>query len=245
MAFALTQIVASTDTFGTWLNLTNQMANLITNDVVTANNEANGAITSGNAYFTGIFSANVLAVPAQIRGGNVQSTNTLYFVSNADFATGNVISIGNSTVNAVFAETGVTLSNSTVTFTITKPTAAQYAANVTFLHANGSYVDLDTAESTTTTGTSAQMVDTWNAADFYSMEYTITVNDNNANNRMLAKVLVLQDEGSVYLNEYAIVESNTAMGSFSANVDTGAIRVYYTPVSSNTTVLIRGEGIKK
>ena len=73
----------------------------------------------------------------------------------------------------------------------------------------------------------------------------IVVNDNNANNRQLSKVLIMNAEGEAFLTEYAVLSNNNDVGVFEANVNSGTIRLYFTPVSSNTSVYFRKEVILK
>lgn len=108
------QIVIATDTFGNWLQLTNQMANAYKNVVTTATNTA-GDTTAGNGFVSGIFGANSVVVNYQMRGGTVDTAANLAVVSNVTFSganstfTSNVfVNSANLTVNAnTFAITGV------------------------------------------------------------------------------------------------------------------------------------------
>jgi hypothetical protein len=77
--------VTSTDTFGSWLNRTNDIAFTISNFVVTTAANSTGSATQGNAFVEGIFSANTFAAVNGIRGGNVTSSATLNVLSNANF----------------------------------------------------------------------------------------------------------------------------------------------------------------
>jgi len=238
MTHAITLVNTNADTFQVWVDKTNEIANVISDYVVTANTDANGSVTAGNSQFTGIFSANTLTVVTEMRGGNVQTTDVLTISSNVVLS-GNKFTYGNSTINASANSSSFTVANSTVSYSYIKPTAIQKAANNFWLNANGSWVDKDLGFSVTTTGTTAQLLDTWLLADNYGIEYTISVNDNVANNRSIFKALVLQDEGNAYLNEYGVIDSNGVTGTLTANANTTAVSVYYTPVSTNTTIVIR------
>lgn len=154
---------------------------------------------------------------------------------------------GTGTSNISITNTAVTLSNSTVTFGLTKPTAAQQADGTYYLNANGEWVEVLVVISANaqTSGTSAQLVDSFDATVNYSCDYTITVNDNNANNRQFSKILVIHDEGDAYMTEYGVISTNTDVGTFEANLNSGSVRLYFTPVSSNTNVYMRKELIPK
>jgi hypothetical protein len=91
---------------------------------------------------------------------------------------------------------------------------------------------------TVTTGTSLQNIDTFSLSTYRTAEYIISVNDNNANSHYASKLLVTHDNGSAYISEYAIIQTNNSVtiGPFSANINSGNLNLNFTPVSSNTTV---------
>ncbi len=357
MTQTVTLINISTDTWQTVINKVNELANLSSNTFVTANSNANGSITTGNAYGNGIFTFTTLTAESELRGGNVQTATILTVTSNVIIATGNNLTIGNSTVNTFLGGTtlsmgnttvnatvnttylslgsaavnvsisesalyfgnttvntvanttyfkigsatdsavldsaslnlttagddavvnttffyfgGATtnatmnttslslgnttvnafvnttvfqLANSTVTFNFTKPTAAEAAAGSYFLNSGGNWSQIGAAVETPTTGTTAQLIANFTFADYYAGELHIAVNDENANNRLTTKLLVVHDEGDAYYSEYALIESNSAMGTFAANANSTHVRVYFTPVSTSTTVKVRSELIEK
>ena len=240
MTQSVTLINTSTDTWQGVIDKVNELANLVSNTVVTANSDANGSVTTGNAYGNGIFAYTTLTVETALRGGNVQSAAALPISSNVHI-TGTLLRVGSASVNAVINSTSFTVANSTVSFSITKPTAAQVSSGNFYLNANGSYVDIASAEEVTTSGTSAQLITSYLTATYYSAEHQITVDDQNANNRLTTKIITLHDEGTAYHTEYATVTSNSAMGTFSANANSTAVRVYFTPTSTDTEVRVRSE----
>ena len=132
----------SGSTFDNLFDKVNELANLAAQEIVTANTNANGATTAGNAYFTGIFSANVMAIWGGLRGGNVQSTQELPISSNVHVQ-GDKVWWGNSTINSIANSTGFTLANSSVSYTFVLPTAVQKAATTSYLNGNGSFVTTD------------------------------------------------------------------------------------------------------
>lgn len=103
MAQSLAIVNVGTDTFQNFIDKTNLAINAIGNVVITANNNANGAITTGNSFLYGIFGANTVTVYNSIRGGNVQTGNTLAIESNTNvngyISIVSGFSLGNSTVN--------------------------------------------------------------------------------------------------------------------------------------------------
>lgn len=135
MSKSIATINVSSDTFQTLIAQVNTALDLLATEVVTANNEANGALTTGNGYVNGTMSALVFAANT-MRGGNVQSSQTLNITSNLNL-TGNTLSIGNSTVNTVVNSSIIKIANSSVSFNITKPEAGFVTAGNYALLANG------------------------------------------------------------------------------------------------------------
>lgn len=253
MAESITHITWASDTVEQLVTQVNLMINAISNRVVTANNNANGAVTVGNTFVYGIAGANTVVVWNAIRGGNVQTSNTLWLGSNLH-ANGFAYLAGNSTVNttinstahAVTNSTGnvnitsstITLANSTVSFAISKPTAAQAADGTYYLNANGSFSSVSSnVANVTTTGTSAQLISSYDISAIRSAELLVSVKDNVANGYQLSKLMVLWDGSDALLSEYGVIQSNGSQGTFSANANSTFVRVYITPVSANATVV--------
>lgn len=118
MAHNIVLVNKGTDTVDVWINRTNEMANTFTSEALTANNDANGAFVTGNSFLFGTFGANTLAVFTALRGGNVQTSNTLTIISNV-FSNGATLTwgLGNTTVNtsanatAFIAANGVSIAS--------------------------------------------------------------------------------------------------------------------------------------
>jgi len=90
----LPSVNVSSDTFTGWIAKTNNAISALTTVVVTAGLTANGDLTSGNAFVSGIFSSNTIAATS-IRGGNVQTNAAISVLSNTNF-TGNTVSVNGS-----------------------------------------------------------------------------------------------------------------------------------------------------
>jgi hypothetical protein len=114
MAKTIALINKGTDYFDTWINRTNELANVVTQEVLTANTNANGAFVTGNSFLYGIFGANTLTVFNTLRGGNVQTSNTLYVTSNL-YVNSSSMTVGNSTVNTVANGTAFVAANAALT----------------------------------------------------------------------------------------------------------------------------------
>ena len=98
MAKLVANVNIAVDTFNGWVTKTNVLLDALTNEIVTANTQANGSLTTGNSFVIGIFGSNTVCVPTQLRGGNVQSSNTLNITS--DVIVGNTFTINSSATSA-------------------------------------------------------------------------------------------------------------------------------------------------
>jgi hypothetical protein len=89
-----------------------------------------------------------------------------------------------------------------------------------------------------TSGLSAQIIDTFPDANSTTAEYGLTVTANPGNGYQTSKLLVLNDTAShAYATEWAQMNTNGALGVFSANVGGGNVSVYFTPAVSNCQVV--------
>jgi hypothetical protein len=75
MAISTANVNTTTDTFNDWIQKTNNVATIISNNCITANSSL--SLTTGNSYLNGFFSANTLIAQDAIRGGNNTTANVL------------------------------------------------------------------------------------------------------------------------------------------------------------------------
>jgi hypothetical protein len=122
--------VSNNQTFGAWLSTTNRLANLMSQNTVTADSSSGGSLTTGNAYVNGYFGANYLYVANGIVGGNITSNGEILVLSNTKFqySSSNLLSI---TANS----TSRTFDSVVNTFTITTNSAA-FTTNTFSITAN-------------------------------------------------------------------------------------------------------------
>ena len=155
-------------------------------------------------------------------------------------AGGSNAAVGNASITGNFNANTLSVGNSSVNTIIISANSTQQSNGQYFLNANGSWTLIGApvyTSNSTTTGTTSQIVDYYAFTDYTSVEYIMSVNDNNANNRMVTKLITVHDTGAVYSTEYATMTTNTSnMGAFSANANATHVKIYFTPVSSNTTV---------
>jgi len=77
--------VTNTQTFGAWLSVTNRLAEIATQNSVTADASAGGSVTTGNSYVNGHFGAGHLYAETALIGGNVSTNSTLNILANVNF----------------------------------------------------------------------------------------------------------------------------------------------------------------
>lgn len=135
MARDVANVVIATDSFLTWIGITNKMADTFTNYALTANSSSGGASVTGNSQLVGIFAANTIGVGTALRGGNVSTSSNLNITSNAIF-TGATVSV-TSNVSVVTTNTSV---NSSITHLIGGNVSV--TSNASISNAN-TYVDAD------------------------------------------------------------------------------------------------------
>jgi len=103
MTIAVTTI-SNGQSFGAWLSTTNRLANIVSQNTVTADSTGGGSITTGNSFIYGYFGANYLYAVNGLSGGNVSSNGNLSIVSNVLFtySSSNLVTItANSSKSAV------------------------------------------------------------------------------------------------------------------------------------------------
>jgi len=204
--------------FDIWLARTNELISAANTEFMTANTNANGSVTVGNVYLSGILYSTVLAT-SELRGGNVQSSDTLSVTSNVALGETLNFSIGNTSVNVQVNSSSLVIGGKTV-----EPMLAQINVQ--------------------TTGTTSQLVDSFQKTEYRGAEYILTVRDNAANNFHMSKALVFHDSGAdAYITEYGTMSSNNHLGILSANANTTHVRLYLTPTVANTQVKATRTGV--
>ena len=242
------QNTAITNTFDFWRTQTNYLAAAMSNQAVTVN--SNTAV--GNAAITGTMTANLFS-------GNISATNASFTTINATSA--GIVTITANTTNTVYLNTSnvvvnssisvgvvsintnyIALGNSTVNVQISTPNSTQISNGSYYLNANSAWSVITnpynpaTNGSVTTSGTTLQLIDYYPMATFKTVEYTINVNDNTANNHYASKILTTHDGTVGYSTEYGQITTNTAVGTFSVTANATSVLLNFTPVSTGTTV---------
>jgi hypothetical protein len=212
---------------------------LITSNVNFTGSQVNVAaninFTSSNTYISGLFTT--------IANNSFKANSTfdlLKITANSTVlaVTANVYTFtvnGNSAVSANLSVTNQVLSNVVAANTVN-------ANNVTANLVTGNVVSVNTGgrfeyETATTSGTSVQLISTYGIA-YKTGKVLINVTNSGANQTQAAELLVLNDGGTTYTTEYAILTSNGVVSTFTANSNATHIRIYATPTVSATNVKV-------
>jgi hypothetical protein len=136
----LPAIDTTTDTFYSWIVKCNSLITLANTEIVTANNSANGAITTGIGFVIGKLGSNTL-VCTTLSGGNTIANSSLTITSNTTFSnTAQSVNIINGATfgnNLVLSSSArITTSNTSSgqivdTFAITTYRSAKYVISIT------------------------------------------------------------------------------------------------------------------
>lgn len=255
----------TTSTFDFWRNRTNELAHSMTNFVVTvdSNTATGNAVVNGTIQATTLIAntvrggtiasvgtltiaSNLSITSSTLLVGNATSnvviTPNSFTLSNASFVTTGGISLGNASANVVLTGNSVTVTNGSVVVSSGNITVSNATSNV-FISPAGVLINgvsiFPLFVNTSTTGTTAQLVDSFTFSTHRGAEYVLVVKDSLNANVQINKIILVTDGLDSYITEYAVVSSNVALGSYSANANATHARLYFTPVPNNTT--IKGE----
>ena len=211
-----------------------------------------GATTVGASIFT-------LANPSAVTFLRVNADNTVTALSDANFRSAIGAGTGNGSVTSVAVSTsgvGISVTGSPVTssgtITITSnATDSNTASAIVARDASGNFsagtvtvnavalaqvASVSQAAFTATTTTNNQVVDTFAAATFRSASYQIQVVAGST--YQITNLLVVHDGSAPFITEFGSVSTGTSLATFSADVNSGNVRLLVTPTLSNTTIKV-------
>lgn len=169
--------------------------------------------------------ANVVSGAVEILTSNTITVGSSITVSNV-FITNTYITVGNTTANMTMNSTSIQMSNTT----------GNYQVGFGDIVSNTVFSQRFLFTNVTTTGTSQQTIDSFAISATRSVDYFLSVKDNAANNYMTVKMACLHFGGNVMSTQYAVLASNSNLGTFvtDANATHGILK--FTPTSTNTTI---------
>jgi len=261
---SIANVNIAVDTFVTWLTRTNQLVESLRTEVVTANAEANGSLTTGNAFVVGILGANTIVVPTALRGGNVQSSNTLYITSASQFG-GNLTVNSSATFVDVAANIAVTSANvyvNATNITLTGNTLSIPANTVAFT-SNTITLDNVNINSNLTIRTDSSIIVVSNTDlgsttaspvgvfDFAKSSYSagkITAVAKKGSNTQINEIVLAHDTTTnvALLTVYGTVTapSGANIGVYSATTNATHVIVQFQQVAANSSVKLNANLLK-
>ena len=87
-----------------------------------------------------------------------------------------------------------------------------------------------------TSGVSAQLVDSWSSLNSSGGEYVLVATQNPANGYAISRINLLTDGTSALITEYGQMQTNGAVGTFSANMSAATVQLWFTPAFANCQV---------
>lgn len=240
----------------TSLSITTSTSNAqINSSLLSVTTSTSNAQVNSSAFRLANSTANItIIIPT-----TTQSNGSFYLNGNGtwtEVSTGGISSPGGANTEVQFNDSGTlqgnsgfTFNNSTKTLTvannlISNNLTVNSVSTNTFSSSNvtTNNVILTNAlvrtSSNTTTGTSQQAVDAFAVATYRSADYVISIKDNNDNAYHVSRILVIHHGGDAFMTEYGTMFTNTSLGTFATDIDTGNVRLLFTPTSSNTTLKI-------
>ena len=163
-------LVYQTDTFGAWVDRTNQLVHDALTITLTAQQNSSGGITTGNVVITsnlynfdtdtystttgGQLQANVIIANTSLRGGNMTSSGLLSIDSNTAFHTDQITITANNTEEKILTTgdqfevrtTAVLMNNETVRISANlhvNTSSSNVSINSTATHISGTTLDIN------------------------------------------------------------------------------------------------------
>ena len=183
-------------------------------------------ITSSNTFQHWVDRTNQMATAFSSNTVTADATST------GSLTTGNVNVNGHVRVIVLAANTvgGGTLA-AAANLTFTTNTTHASATRQTF--ADGAQVFMSAITSTDLT---AKIVDSWSGSTYRAAKYLVSFKDDLNTGYGATEIMVLYDGSAATWTEYGTLLAGATVGTFSANVNAGTIRLYYTPTIAASTV---------
>jgi len=157
--------------------------------------------------------------------GNLNVTGTTTYSNTVQF--NNPV-----TINTALTVLGTSALNGAVTITSGGVGLTVANANVTFSLQVGS---LNVTTNTVTTSSSGQVVlDKFAATQLASTKYFVQANS--STNYHTTEIVLVQDATNVYITEYGTIQTGPSLGSFSADISSGDVRLLFNATNNINTI---------
>lgn len=103
------------------------------------------------------------------------------------------------------------------------------------ISASGSSVSYNTSTSTSISGTTAVSVDSWAIAGYRSAKYLIQIAQ--GTNYQVSEVLVIHNGTTTSMTEFAVIETNGALGTVTADISAGNARLLVAMAAADAAVV--------
>jgi hypothetical protein len=246
MAIPVQNTVVAVNSWQFLINRVNELANNMTLWTLTTDGNTSYTVPVGNSAITGNFTANTLVVGNSTSNVSVWGSNS-FIAANSTAVNSLAVavsgSVGNSTANVTVNSSALSLSNSSSNLVLTIPTTTQISNTNFFLNANGQYVFINVNANnilqSNTTGTSAQVIDSYLMATYRAASYLVHVEDQVNNNHSSAQLLTMHDNSNAYVTQFATLTTNSAIGSFTATTNSTSVILNFTPNAGFTNCYVR------
>lgn len=222
--------VTNTQSFGVWLSRSNQVYKIISNNAVTCDTSADGSLTTGNGHVNGIFTAVTLAANSDLRGGDVNTVNTLFITSNTVFTPN-----GSSQPNTFLITANSSVSQTQITSSVTNITSTNTSVSGTRLSVSSTLANV-----TSTNFNVTSISDFSGNTNFrYSTTNLLTLTGNSSINTLVANVGNLHVTGTQTNVNATYIGLNSQRTVITGNTEITALKVNavsYTTTNTYTTV---------
>ena len=239
--------------------MTGNFATSLTANVASFGNTiptSTGATTLGNTSYRWVMYANSIDVSSNGSFANivVTSTSTLNVASiTSPTITGLLTAQGNAVFQSNVTANGIVSIGNTVTVTGNAVFQSNVTANGVVAVGNNVVVTGNTtvtnymivnstsyAYSTkyNVSGLLIQTADSFSATAYRSAEYIVQITDATSTSYQVSKLLMLHDGTNAYVTEYAQLNNNGLIGTFSADINAGNVRLRVIPTIATSVVTL-------
>jgi hypothetical protein len=137
-----------------------------------------------------------------------------------------------NTINVLNASS--TYGNTTVASYLPTYNGTIGASNIT-VQVSGTTISTRSAAQATVATTTTTAVDTWSTSTYRSAKYIVQIKQ--GSDFSVHEILVIQDGTTTYKTEYGIIETNSTLAAFSADISSGNARLLVTMISAASATI--------
>jgi hypothetical protein len=153
---------------------------------------------------------------------NVATVNTAYFTGVSTFS-GNSVFAANATLQGIVSVTNsVSVTGNTNVTNYLSVNSTSYAYSTKY----------------TVSGTLIQTADAWPIASYRSAEYLVQLTDTATTSYQISKILVLHDGTNSLITEYAQLNNNGLIGTFTSDINSGNVRLRLIPTTATVVATV-------